>query len=111
MKKAVLGGDGNLGLPLHADASSQRVFISRATHTMVVDGDGNLLGDIPKTDGVHGVAVSTEINRGFTSNGRANTVTLFNLKTLQATGEVKVNGENPDTSSTDPPCFQARLYI
>jgi outer membrane protein assembly factor BamB len=101
MKKAVLGGDGTWDY-LFADASSQRVFISRATHTMVVDGDGNLLGDIPKTDGVHGIAVSTEINRGFTSNGRANTVTLFNLKTLQATGEVKVNGENPDTLIYDP---------
>jgi mono/diheme cytochrome c family protein len=69
---------------------------------MVVDADGKLIGDIPHTDGVHGIAVATEFNRGFTSNGRANTVTIFDLTTLQTIGEVKVTGANPDTIIYDP---------
>src|SRR5580704_17699759 len=95
-KKVTLGGEGAWDY-LYADPATHRVYISRGTHTMVVDADGKLLGDIPKTDGVHGIAVAGEFNRGFTSNGRANTVTIFDLKTLQATSEVKVTGENPDT--------------
>jgi len=69
---------------------------------MVVDAEGKVLGDIPKTDGVHGIAVATEFNRGFTSNGRANTVTIFDLKTLQTISEVKVSGQGPDEILYDP---------
>src|SRR5580704_4910747 len=88
-KKVVLGGEGAWDY-LYADSSTQRVFISRGSHTMVVDADGKVLGDIPDTSGVHGIAVATEFNRGFTSNGRANTATIFDLTTLQTIGEVKV---------------------
>jgi DNA-binding beta-propeller fold protein YncE len=100
-KKVVLGGDGGWDY-LFADADSHRVFISRGTHTMVVDADGKLLGDIQNTQGVHGIAVAHEFNRGFTSNGRANTVTIFDLKTLGTISEVKVNGQNPDSILYDP---------
>lgn len=100
-KKVVLGGDGGWDY-LFADSDTHRVFLSRGSHTMVVDAEGKVLADIPKTDGVHGIAIAPEFNRGFTSNGRANTVTIFNLATLQVTGEVKVNGENPDTIIYDP---------
>src|SRR5579862_6188771 len=95
-KKVVLGGEGGWDY-LYADAESHRVFISRGTHTMVVDSDGKTLGDIPNTQGVHGIALAPEFNRGFTSNGRANTVTIFDLKTLATISEVKVNGKNPDS--------------
>lgn len=100
-KKVVLGGDGGWDY-LYADAESHRVFISRGTHTMVVDSDGKLLGDIANTQGVHGIAIAHEFNRGFTSNGRANTVTIFDLKTLATISEVKVTGENPDSILYDP---------
>ena len=69
---------------------------------MVVDADGKVLGDIPNTSGVHGIAIAAEFNRGFTSNGRANTVTIFDLKTLQTISEVKVSGQNPDSIIYDP---------
>jgi DNA-binding beta-propeller fold protein YncE len=54
-----------------------------------------IVGDIPDTQGVHGIALAPELGRGFTSNGRANTVTIFDLKTLKAIGTVNA-GTNPD---------------
>lgn len=69
---------------------------------MVVDLDTDkLVGDIPDTPGVHGIAVAVELNRGFISNGRANTATIFDLKTLKVIGQVKT-GENPDAILYDP---------
>jgi DNA-binding beta-propeller fold protein YncE len=95
-KKVALGGEGRWDYLL-ADQATQRVFISRSTHTMVVDPDGKVLGDIPNTPGVHGIALAPEFNRGFTSNGGANTVTIFDLATLKVIGEVNVTGQNPDS--------------
>jgi YVTN family beta-propeller protein len=106
-KKIVLGGEGGWDY-LFADQDAQRVFISRGSHTMVVDSDGKVLGDIPNTTGVHGIAMAPEFNRGFTSNGRANTMTIFDLKTLQTISEVKVGGENPDSIVYDP--FSKRVF-
>lgn len=63
---------------------------------VVLDADsGAVKGDIPDTPGVHGIAVAHEFGRGFISNGRANTVTIFDLKTLKTIGTVNT-GENPD---------------
>ena len=60
-----------------------RVFVSRATHMMVVDGaTGKVLGDIPNTPGVHGAGIATKAGHGFTTNGGDQTVTMFDLKTL-----------------------------
>ncbi len=94
-KKVTIGGEGGWDY-LYFDAASKRVFISRGTHTMVTDADGKVLGDILNTLGVHGVALATEFNRGFTSNGRANSVTIFDLQTLEPITEVKIEGQNPD---------------
>jgi len=58
------------------------------------------VGDIPNTPGVHGIALAPELNRGFISNGRANTVTIFDLKTLKSVGEART-GENPDSIRYD----------
>lgn len=101
LKKVVLGGEGGWDY-LYADAATHRVFISHATHTMVVDADGKVLGDIPNTQGVHGIALAAEFNHGFTSNGRANSVTMFDLETLKPINEIKVTGENPDSILYDP---------
>ncbi len=58
-------------------------------------------GDIPDTQGVHGIAIASDLGRGFTSNGRANTVTIFDLKTLKTIGTVKTDA-NPDAIIYDP---------
>src|SRR5580698_11585524 len=96
-----LGGDGGWDY-LSIDSSARRLYISRATHVMVIDADsGKPVGDIPDTPGVHGIALAPELGRGFISNGREGTVTIFDLKTLQATTKVKA-GENPDAILYDP---------
>lgn len=95
VRKVILGGEGGWDY-LTLDPSSRRLFISRGTHVMVVDADsGKIVGDIPETAGVHGVALAPEFGRGFTSNGRSNSVTIFELKTLKAIATVET-GQNPD---------------
>lgn len=96
-----LGGDGGWDY-LTIDPEARRLYISRSTHVMVMDADsGKVVGDIPETDGVHGIALATDCGRGFTSNGRAATATMFDLKTLKVLGTVKT-GEGPDAILYDP---------
>jgi DNA-binding beta-propeller fold protein YncE len=96
-----VGGDGGWDY-LAADAAARRLYISRATHVLVLDLDsGKTVGDIPDTPGVHGIALAPELGRGFVSNGREGTVSIFDLKTLVTSGKVKV-GENPDAILYDP---------
>jgi DNA-binding beta-propeller fold protein YncE len=96
-----IGGDGGWDY-LTFDAKGHRLFISRGTHVMVVDPDsGKVLGDIPDTGGVHGIAIADDLGRGFTSNGRDGNVTIFDLKTLQPIGEKPKTGQNPDAIAYD----------
>src|SRR5580698_2377803 len=97
-----LGGDGGWDY-LSIDSSARRLYISRATHVMVIDADsGKPVGDIPDTPGVHGIALAPELGRGFISNGREGTVTIFDIKTLAAIGSKVKAGENPDAILYDP---------
>jgi len=75
-------GDGGTDY-VAADAATGRVFVSRGTHMMIVDGkSGQVVGDIPETPGVHGAGIATKAGHGFTTNGTDGTVTMFDLKTL-----------------------------
>lgn len=95
VKKIPLGGEGGWDY-LTFDSGTGRLFISRATHVIVLDpASGKVIGDIPDTAGIHGIALASDLGRGFTSNGRAGTVTIFELKALAAIGQAKA-GENPD---------------
>ncbi|HTW59231.1 MAG TPA: YncE family protein [Terriglobales bacterium] len=101
IKTYTIGGDGGWDY-LKTDADARRVYISRGTHVIVMDADsGKIVGDIPDTPGVHGIALAPEFGRGFTSNGREGTVSIFDIKTLQVTGKVKA-GDNPDAILFDP---------
>ena len=60
------------------------------------------MGDVPGTEGVHGIAFAPALKRGFTSDGRANQVTIFDLATLQVISRVKTTGENPDAILYEP---------
>src|SRR5436189_3944801 len=95
LNKVTVGGEGGWDF-LTFDPDGHRVFVSRATHVMVLDGTtGASLGDIPETPGVHGIALAPELGKGFISNGRANNITIFDLKTLKSISQVPT-GENPD---------------
>jgi len=101
VKKLPLGGEGGWDY-LTEDSSVDRLYVSRGTHVMVVDlKTGTLAGDIPGTLGVHGIALAPKINRGFTSNGKANTCTIFDRTSLKVLGQVKT-GENPDAILYEP---------
>ena len=96
-----VGGEGGWDY-LYADSQARRIYISRATHVIVLDADtGKTVGDIGDTPGVHGIALASELGRGFTSNGREGTVSIFDIKTLATSNKVKV-GENPDAILYDP---------
>lgn len=96
------GGDGGWDY-LTVDPESNRLFLSRGTHVMVVDlGRDTVIGDIANTLGVHGVALAPELNRGFTSNGRDSSVTIFDYKTLAPITVLKIPARNPDAILYDP---------
>jgi hypothetical protein len=78
------------------DSEARRVYVSHGTHVVVLDADNySVVGDIPDTLGVHGIALAPDLNRGFVSDGRANKATIFDLKTLKTIGDV-MTGQNPD---------------
>ena len=85
-----IGGDGRTDY-LTAEPGTGRVFVSRGTHVMVVDGaTGSVIGDIADTPRVHGIALVPRTNRGFTTNGGDSTVTMFDLGSLAVLKKIKV---------------------
>lgn len=92
----------NIGVPSRWDYAAvdqlrHRLYVTRGLWVQVLDSDsGHTIGNIPGTNGVHGVAFAQDLKLGFTSNGRSNTVTVFDLDTLQVKKEVPVGGTNPD---------------
>jgi YVTN family beta-propeller protein len=83
-------GDGGTDY-VAVETATGRVFVSRSTHMMVIDGaSGKVVGDIPNTPGVHGAGLATKAGHGFTTNGGDQTVTMFDLKTLAAIKQIKV---------------------
>ncbi len=101
IKEIKIGGEGGWDY-VTMDSAARRLYVSHATQVVVVDVDsGKVVGNIPDTQGVHGIAVAPQLNRGFTSNGGSNSVTIFDLTTLKAIGQVKT-GENPDAIRYEP---------
>jgi DNA-binding beta-propeller fold protein YncE len=107
IKKVKLGGVGGWDY-LEVDAATHRLFISRATHVIVVDPEqGKIVGDIPDTQGVHGIAFAAEFNKGFTTNGRTSDSTIFDLTSLKVTGNAKTD-KDTDAIIYDP--FSKRVF-
>ena len=90
VSKFSIGGDGGTDY-LAAEPGSRRVFVSRGTHVMVIDGPtGKVIGDIPDTPRVHGIAFAPRSKHGFTTNGGDSTVTMFDLQTLAPIKRIKI---------------------
>jgi DNA-binding beta-propeller fold protein YncE len=108
LQKVSVPGDDGWDHPA-VDTAGRRLYVSHGSHVVVMDVDsGKLAGKIDKTPGVHAIAIDPELRRGFITNGDANSITIFNLKTLETIGEVKVTGETPGPIVYDP--FTKRVF-
>jgi DNA-binding beta-propeller fold protein YncE len=101
IKKVQLGGEGFWDY-LTVDEAARRLYVSHGTNVAVVDleTDKNV-GNIPNLEGVHGIALAPEFNRGFISCGRSNTAVIFDLKTLAVIDQIPT-GTGPDAIIYDP---------
>ena len=95
LKEIPVGGDGGWDY-LSVDQDARRFYVSHATKVVVIDIDKDaVVGEVADTPGVHGIAEAPKLGLGFTSNGRENKVSIFDLKTLKTNSKVET-GENPD---------------
>src|SRR5271156_1772192 len=86
----------------YLDSANHRLYVSHGTQTEVIDtSTDKLVGTIPGTNGVHGIAIAGDLGKGFTSDGTDNDVTVFDLKTLKVLSKVKT-GQNPDAIIYEP---------
>jgi len=94
---------------LSVDEAAGRLYVSHGSMALVADlKTGKQIGKIPDTNGIHGIAIAPGLNKGFTSNGRDNSVTVFDLKTLEVIEKIPVSGKNPDAILFDP--FSQKVY-
>ena len=101
LNKIKIGGTGGWDY-VAVDPSAHRLYATHGTIVEVVDTDsGKVVGQVPQLHGVHGVAIDTDLGKGFISNGQSNSVTIFDLKTLAKTGEPQT-GQNPDSICYEP---------
>jgi DNA-binding beta-propeller fold protein YncE len=102
VRRYPLGGEGGWDYLL-LDPATRRLYVSRGTRVVVIDADsGAVRGEIPNTLGVHGVALAPDLGRGATSNGRDQSVTIFDLRSLETLGRVRTTGGNPDAIVYEP---------
>ena len=101
VKEIAIGGEGGWDYLL-VDSAAHRLYVSHATKIVVADTDsGKIVGEILDLPGVHGIAIAPDLGRAFTSNGRGNTSTIVDLKTLKPLGRV-ATGANPDSIRYSP---------
>jgi YVTN family beta-propeller protein len=112
-QRITIGGSGGWDF-ITFDPVRQRLFVARGDRVQVWSNESKrVVSEIAGTGGVHGVALAQDLQRGFTSNGRANTVTVFNLETLQVLDTISIAGDNPDAILYEPKfkrvyCFNGR---
>lgn len=86
----------------YCDSANHRLYVSHGAQTEVIDtATDKLVGTIPNTQGVHGIAIANDLGKGFTSNGTSNDVTVFDLATLKETKRINT-GQNPDSIIYEP---------
>ncbi len=88
--------------------NDDKLYVSHGTQVNILNKDnGDSIGVITNTQGVHGIAFIKKLNKGYTSNGRTNNVTVFDLKTQKSSGRI-ATGENPDAIMYDD--FSKKIY-
>jgi DNA-binding beta-propeller fold protein YncE len=103
-----LGGAGGWDY-LALDQSAQRLYVSRSDRVIVLDAKtGRQVGEIDGLSGVHGIVLADGLHHGFISNGRADTVTVFDPSTLKTLQTVAVHGHDPDAILYDP--YSKRVF-
>ena len=108
LKKHVLGGEGGWDY-MALDAQTRLLYVSHASAVEILNVDTGVKGEaITGLQGVHGVAFAPERNRGYISNGRGNSVSVFDLKTHKILEEVPSSGQNPDAVMYD--AFSGRVF-
>ena len=96
LSRLALGGPGGWDY-LAFDAPSRHLFVSRGDRVLVIDVDaGKQTGTIPGTAGVHGIALADDLHRGFVSDGKSASVTVFDLASLKTVATITGTGQNPD---------------
>lgn len=101
LKKIPIPGQGSWDY-LSVDESARRLYVSHGVQVELLDIDtGTLVDNIPRTLGVHGIAIVSKFGRGFVSSGQTSTVTIFDLKTLKSLAQVPT-GQKPDAIIYDP---------
>jgi YVTN family beta-propeller protein len=109
LQKIPVPGNGGYDY-LFLDEAAKRLYVSHGTEVAVLDGTtGAIIGVIAGLAGVHGISVVPEIGKGFITNGKSGTVTVFDPKTLKSTAEIKSTGKNPDALVYDP--ASRRLFV
>lgn len=104
-----VGGEGGWDY-LCVDEPTGRIFISHGMVVNVVsEKEGKLIGTIPDTKGVHGIALAPGLNKAFISNGRDSSVTVADLKSLAFKTKINVTGQNPDAILYDP--FSNKVFV
>lgn len=101
LNKIKIGGTGGWDY-VALDETNRRLYVSHSGVVEVVDPDaGKVVGQITQLHGVHGIAIAADLNKGFITNGTSNSVTVFDLKTLEKKGEPAA-GKNPDAICYEP---------
>jgi DNA-binding beta-propeller fold protein YncE len=109
IKEIPVGGDGGWDY-LSVDPLARRLYVSHATKVVVIDIDKDaVVGEIPNTPGVHGLAPAPDLGKGFVSCGRENKCAIVDLKTLQTLSKVDT-GQNPDGMLYEPVQQEAYLF-
>jgi DNA-binding beta-propeller fold protein YncE len=109
VNRFAVGGEGGWDAITY-DADGGRLFVSRSSRVLVVSADdGTVSAEIPDTNGVHAIALASGLGKGFTSDGKANTVTVFDLSTLAVRNRISLHGENPDAILYDT--ASARIWV
>jgi len=107
-KKIALSGDGSYDYLL-VDPTARRLYVSHGTTVHIIDLNTEAqIGIIENMQGVHGIAISHEVNKGFISDGKANAVVVFDLSDFKTVAIIPIAGKKPDGITYDP--FSGKVF-